>query len=86
MRSLVMSIFLYACECWTLTADIQVMEMRGLRKLIGITYRRELRFEGNFSPLWGNQLDFQLSYIVLHWKKVSLVQSVSMLMRDSLGT
>ena len=33
MRSLVMSIFLYACESWTLTADterrIQAMEMRG---------------------------------------------------------
>ena len=38
-----MSIFLYACEYWTLTADterrIQAMEMRCLRKLLGITYR-----------------------------------------------
>ena len=50
------------------------------------TVALELRFEGNFSPLRGNQLDFQLSYIVLHWIKVSLVQRVSMLMRDSLGT
>jgi len=36
MRSLVMPIFLYACEYWTLTADtektIQAMEMRCLRK------------------------------------------------------
>ncbi|KAK2158372.1 hypothetical protein NP493_1806g00001 [Ridgeia piscesae] len=43
MRSLVMSIFLYACESWTLTADterrIQAIEMRCLRKLLGITYR-----------------------------------------------
>ena len=43
MRSLVISIFLYACESWTLTADterrIQAMEMRCLRKLLGITYR-----------------------------------------------
>ena len=43
MRSLVMSIFLYACESWTLTVDterrIQAMEMRCLRKLLGITYR-----------------------------------------------
>jgi hypothetical protein len=46
----------------------------------------KLRFEGNFSPLRGNQLDFQLAYIVLHWIKVSLDQRVSMLMRDSLGT
>ena len=40
--SLVMSIFLYASESWTLTADterrIQAMEMRCLRKLLGITY------------------------------------------------
>ncbi|KAK2185576.1 hypothetical protein NP493_228g07008 [Ridgeia piscesae] len=43
MRSLVMSIFLYACESWTLTTDterrIQAMEMRCLRKLLSITYR-----------------------------------------------
>ena len=43
MRSLVMSIFLYACESWTLTAEtekrIQAMEMRCLRKHLGITYR-----------------------------------------------
>ena len=43
MRSLAMSLFLYACESWTLTADterrIQAMEMRCFRKLLGITYR-----------------------------------------------
>ena len=43
MRSLVVSIFLYACESWTLTADterrIQAMEMRCHIKLLGITYR-----------------------------------------------
>ena len=50
------------------------------------TVALELRFEGNLSPLRGNQLDFQLSYIALHWIKVSLDQRVSMLMRDSLGT
>ena len=41
MRSLVLSIFLYACEFWTLTAElerIQAMEMRCFRKLLGITY------------------------------------------------
>ena len=41
MRSLAMSIFLYAT--WTITADIerriQVMEMRYFRKLLGISYR-----------------------------------------------
>ena len=49
MCSLVMSIFLYACESWTLTADterrIQAMEMRCLRKLLGITYRDNISNE-----------------------------------------
>ena len=39
MRSLVTSIFLYACESWTLTAEfqrrIQAMEMRCYRKILG---------------------------------------------------
>ena len=43
MRSLVASVFLYACESWTLTADlerrIQAVEMRCFRRLLGITYR-----------------------------------------------
>ena len=43
MRSLAMSIFLYACETWTITADIerriQALEMRCFRKLLGISYR-----------------------------------------------
>ena len=38
MRSLVTSIFLYACESWTLTAElkrrIQAMEMRCYRKIL----------------------------------------------------
>ena len=49
MRSLVMSIYLYACESWTLTAEtekrIQAMEMRCLRKLLGITYREHITNE-----------------------------------------
>ena len=49
MRSLVMSIFMYACESWTLTAEtetrIQAMEMRCLRKLLGITYREHITNE-----------------------------------------
>ena len=40
MRSLVTSIFLYACESWTLTAElqrrIQAMEMRCYRKMLHI--------------------------------------------------
>ena len=43
MRSLVTSIFLYACESWTLTAElqrrIQAMEMRYNRKIIHISYK-----------------------------------------------
>ena len=43
MRSLVTSIFLYACESWTLTAElqrrIQAIEMRCYRKILRITYK-----------------------------------------------
>ena len=43
MRSLVTSIFLYACESWTFTTElqrrIQAMEMRCYRKILRITYR-----------------------------------------------
>ena len=42
MRFLVTSIFLYACESWTLTAElqgIQGMEMRCYRKILRISYK-----------------------------------------------
>ena len=43
MRSLVTSIFLYACGSWTLTAElqrrIQAMEMRCYRKILQISYK-----------------------------------------------
>ena len=43
MSSLVTSIFLYACESWTLTAElqrrIQAMEMRCYRKILHISYK-----------------------------------------------
>ena len=43
MRSLVTSIFLYACESWTLTAElqrrIQALEMRCYRKILPISYK-----------------------------------------------
>ena len=43
LRSLVTSIFLYACESWTLTAEpqrrIQAMEMRCYRKILLISYK-----------------------------------------------
>ena len=44
MRSLVTSICLYACESWTLSAElqrrIQAMEMRCYRKILNISYKR----------------------------------------------
>ena len=43
MRSLVISIFLYACESWTLTAELekrtQAFEMRCYRRLLVISYK-----------------------------------------------
>ena len=43
MRSLVTSIFLYECESWTLTAELQrrkqAMEMRCYRKILHISYK-----------------------------------------------
>ena len=43
MRSLVTSIFLYACESWTLTAEllrrIQAMEMRWYCKTLHLSYK-----------------------------------------------
>ena len=43
MRSLVTSIFLYACESWTFTAElqrrIQAIEMWFYRKILGISYK-----------------------------------------------
>ena len=49
MHSLAMSIFLYACETWTITADIerriQALEMRCFQKLLGILYRDHITNE-----------------------------------------
>ena len=43
LRSLVISIFLYACESWTLTAELrkrpQTFEMRCYRRLLNISYK-----------------------------------------------
>ena len=42
MRSLTMSVFLYGCEAWTLTADLQrrisALEMRCFRRILNISY------------------------------------------------
>jgi len=46
LRSLELSIFLYACETWTLTAELQrkilTMEMRCYRKILGISYKEHV--------------------------------------------
>ena len=46
---LVLSIFLYACESWTLTAElqrkIQAVEMRCFRRLLGISYKEHVTNE-----------------------------------------
>jgi len=43
MQPLVISMFLHACESWTLTADlkrrIQATDMRCYRRLLGISYK-----------------------------------------------
>ena len=43
MRTLILSTFLYACEGWTLTAEIerriQALEMRCYRRLLNISYK-----------------------------------------------
>ena len=49
MCSLVVSIFLYACESWTFTAElqtrIQAMEMRCYRKILCILYKDHVTSE-----------------------------------------
>ena len=49
MRSLVISIFLYACESWTLTAELEkrtkAFEMRCYRRLLNISYKDHVNNE-----------------------------------------
>ena len=56
LRSLVMSIFLYSCETWTLTAEIerkiQTVEMRSLRPLLGISFNDHITNEEVRSRIW----------------------------------
>ena len=59
MRTLVISIFLYACESWTLTAELekraQAFEMRCNRRLLNISYKDILsmrRFPGRSKSHW----------------------------------
>ena len=65
MRSLVTSIFLYACESWTLTAElqrrIQAMEMRCYRKILHISYLTMLPTRKSV-PRSSRQLDDTISW------------------------
>ena len=49
MHALVITIFLYACETWTLTAElqrrIQSLEFRSFRKILGISYKDRITNE-----------------------------------------
>ena len=49
MRTLVITIFLYACETWILTAElqrrIQSLEFRCFRKILGISYKDRITNE-----------------------------------------
>ena len=49
MRTLILSTFLYACESWTLTAEIerriQAIEMRCYRRLLNISYKDQVTNE-----------------------------------------
>ena len=50
MRSIIISIFLYACESWTLTAELekrtQAFDMRCYRRLLNISYKDHVINEG----------------------------------------
>ena len=49
MHSIVISIFLYASESWTLTAELEkrmlVFEMRCYRRLLNISYKAHVTYE-----------------------------------------
>ena len=55
MRSLVISIFLYACESWTLTTELekrtQAFEMRCYRRLLNISYKDHVTNEEVFRKI-----------------------------------
>ena len=55
LRSIVTSTFLYACETWTLSAElerrIQTFQMRCYRKIFGISYRDRITNEDVRNPV-----------------------------------
>ena len=76
MRSLVTSIFLYACESWTLTAELQrrihAMEMTCCRKILHLSYKDHVTNEEVRAKIqWATGPHEDLLTIVkrrkLHW-------------------
>ena len=70
MRSLVTSIFLYACESWTLTAElqrtIQAMKMRCYCKILHISYKHHVTNEevrAKIQQAIGPHVDLSLIHI-----------------------
>ena len=55
MRALVITIFLYVCETWTLTAElqrrIQSLEFRCFRKILDISYKERFTNEHVRKPI-----------------------------------
>ena len=78
MRSLVISIFLYACESWTLTAELQkrtqAFEMRCYRRLLNISYKDRVtkhEVRRKIQSAIGEYDDFLLT-LIKKWKLIWL--------------
>ena len=79
MRTLILSTFLYACESWTLTAEIerriQALEMRCYRRLRNISYKDHVANEENpecnwsawWSPNHGKETQMVWPHLKILW-------------------
>ena len=67
MRTLILSTFLYACESWTLTAEIerriQALEMRCYRRLLNISYKDHVTNEEVRNRIQSAQSDDLLTMV-----------------------
>ena len=80
MRSLVTSIVLYACESWTLTAElqrrIQAMEMRCYRKILHISYKDHVTNE---------EVRAKIQQAFYKWTLTLTIQELIYTIRDFIG-
>ena len=74
INSLVHSVFLYGCETWTLTADLEKrissFEMKCLRRILNITFRDHITNQAvrdRLSPILGNSDDLLTSVKKRKW-------------------